>query len=640
MTHTFDKIHWDNSYMPIGGSPFDGQWVHSVSTLLNNVTIAASDSTTVDLSSYLPDTTHRWEVIFVIRGVTGSTSGNTIRLLLGSGTSGNTYYRELACRTRASSSEYVGGTANIVINAGDAKVVLQNTESVAASGVYLAAAYYRCLGSNVDTNRIENVKIPSTTLSPNGIMWGDLVNTSGVLSNFDKYSYFEVINGKQNNNAEYVVKFTVNGQSTSTQVIMHASLFGCIEMSANSYNIYTYNWQTSSTVALFTATNNTTYWVKFTINGTSVTYSYSTDGENYTQVASYSDNTLTTADNNYNLSFGNSSEINNRSRSFLGTIDLSGCYINVDGERYWSGLDNTKTIQFGGDNFDGQWYSYNDTEINLLSSASLNATTKTSVDISSYIPNDGYAYELLIRGYCRTSTTSGNNVFIRVGTVDTTGGDNPILMRGITRTASYRNVFGNMLLPISSSERKIYIYNAGNAAATTMTIQITGIKRVGKNKTNGSYLENIATPDGTTTPFGGKIADAQWASKRSTVVNAVQFNDSTTTNHDYTVANYLPTNNEWYEILATTYSVTGSTSGNQVNWGLYCSPQPLGGVSQQGMYINTRSASTQIARNNQLIIGRQNTAGNLVVRIRNYGTSQTGNNSVYFSGYRRLGKNI
>ena len=355
MTNVISKITTPDGTQTIGGSPFDGQWVHSVSTLLNNVTIAASGSTTVDLSSYLPDTTHRWEVIFVIRGVTGSTSGNTIRLLLGSGTSGNAYYRELACRTRASSSEYAGGTANIVINAGDAKVVLQNTESVAASNVYLRAVYYRCLGSNTDTNHIENVKIPSTTLSPNGIMWGDLVNTSGVLSNFDKYSYFEVINGKQNNNAEYVVKFTVNGQSTTSQVIMHANSFGCIEMSANSYNIYTYNWQTSSTVALFTATNNTTYWVKFTINGTSVTYSYSTDGENYTQVASYSDNTLTTADNNYILTFGSSSEINQRNNSFLGTIDLSGCYINVDGERYWNGLDNTKTIQFGGDNFDGQW---------------------------------------------------------------------------------------------------------------------------------------------------------------------------------------------------------------------------------------------------------------------------------------------
>lgn len=465
MTNVISKITTPDGTETIGGSPFDGQWVKSVKTLLSNASLAASGSQTIDLSTYLPDTTHRWEVIFEVRGNTGTTSGNTIRLLLGSTTSGNAYYRDWACRTRTSSSEYTGGSASIVINAGEAKVVIQNTESSAASGVYVIASHYRCLGwnehSTAPQNQIENIKIP---------------------------------------------------------------------------------------------------------NGT--------------------------------------------------------------------------TIPFGGDNFDGQWYSYNNTELAILSSASLNSSTSTSVDISSYIPNDGYAYELLIRGYCRTSTTSGNNVFIRVGAYNATDANNPLLMRGLTRTASYRNIAGNCLLPISATQRKIYIYNAGNATATTMTIQITGIKRVGKNTTSGNYIESITTPDGTTVPFGGKITDGQWANKRTTVISAVQFNDSATTNHDYTVSNYLPTNNEWYEILASTYAATGSTSGNQVNWAIYCNPQPLGGVSQQGMYINTRSASTQIGRINQLLIGRQDNNGNLVVRIRNYGQNQTGNNNVYFSGYRRLGTNV
>lgn len=643
MTDVISKITTPDGTQTIGGDQFDGQWVKSVKTLLSNVSLAASGSQTIDLSTYLPDTTHRWEVIFEVRGNTGTTSGNTIRLLLGSTTSGNAYYRDWACRTRTSSSEYTGGSASIVINAGEAKVVIQNTENSAASAVYVIASHYRCLGwneySSAPQNQIENVKIPTNTLSPNGILWGDLANTNGVLSNFDKYSYFEVINGKQNNNAEYVVKFTINGQSATAQTIMQANLFCSIEITANTLDVYVYNWQTSTKTTLFTAINNTTYWIKFTINGTSATYSYSTDGTNYTQVASFSDSTLTTADNNYTLTIGNSSQIDIRDRPFLGTIDLSECYINVNGERYWSGLDYTEIVHFGGDNLDGQWYSYNNTELTLLSSASLNSSTSTSVDISSYIPNDGYSYELLIRGYCRTSTTSGNNVFIRVGAYNATDANNPLLMRGLTRTASYRNISGNCLLPISETQRKIYIYNAGNATATTMTIQITGIKRVGKNTTSGNYIESITTPDGTTVPFGGKITDGQWANKRTTVVSAVQFNDSATTNHDYTVSNYLPTNNEWYEILASTYAATGSTSGNQVNWGIFCSPQPLGGVSQQGMYINTRSSSTQIGRSNQLLIGKQDSSGNLKIRIRNYGTVKTGNNNVYFSGYRRLGTN-
>ncbi len=462
MTNVISKITTPDGTQTIGGSPFDGQWVESSFRLLNAVTIAASGSQTVDLSSYLPDTDHRWEVILEVRASTSSTSGNSIRILIGSGSSGNGYYREWACRTRSGSTETVGGMANIVVNKDDASLTIQNTDtSAAATSVTVYAVYYRCLGwnehSTASQTQIENIKLPDGT-----------------------------------------------------------------------------------------------------------------------------------------------------------------------------------SIPFGGDNFDGQWYSYNNTELALLSSATLNASTTTSVDISSYIPNDGYAYELLIRGYCRTGTTSGNTARIRIGT----GSDNHILMWSITRTASYRTVAGNCMLPISANQRTIYIYNGGNAAATNITIQITGIKRVGKNITSGSYIESITTPDGTTTPFGGKITDGQWANKRTTVISAVQFNDSATTNHDYTVTDYLPTNNEWYEILASTYGATGSTSGNVVNWGLYCTSQPLGGVSQQGMYINTRSSSTQVGRNNQLLIGRQDASGNLVVRIRNYGTVQTGSNNVYFSGYRRLGTNV
>lgn len=467
MTSVISKIATPNGTQTIGGDQFDGQWVRSIKTLLSNVSLAASGSQTIDLSTYLPDTQHRWEVIINVIGTTGTTSGNTIRLLVGSGSNENGYYREWGCRTRTNSSETTGGIASIVINKDDAVLIIQNTDtSSAASGVYVTASYYRCLGwnehSTAPQNQIENIKIPDGT-----------------------------------------------------------------------------------------------------------------------------------------------------------------------------------TIPFGGDNFDGQWYSYNDNELAIMSSATLNAAASTSVDISSYIPNDGYSYELLIKGYCRTSTTSGNTAVIRIGT-STDSDDNAILMRARTRTASYRLAFGNCVLPILANQRTIYITNTGNAATTNITIQIAGIKRVGKNVTGGSgYISNIKTSDGTTVPFGGKITDGQWSNKRSTVVSAVQFNDSATTNHDYTVTNYLPTNNEWYEILTTTYSGTGSTSGNQVNWTIYCNPRPMGGGgAQQGMYINTRSSSTQIGRNNQLLIGKQDSNGELVVRIRNYGTVQTGNNNVYFSGYRRLGTNV
>lgn len=296
------------------------------------------------------------------------------------------------------------------------------------------------------------------------------------------------------------------------------------------------------------------------------------------------------------------------------------------------------TIPFGGDNFDGQWQSYNGTSaITPLSSATINANSDTSVDISSYIPNDGYAYELLIRAIARTSTTSGNNILLRIGVYSS--GNNNLIIRGTTRSNAYRQYSGNCVLPITAAQRTLYIQNTGNAAATAVTVYITAYKRIGKNVTGGNYLTNIKTPDGTVIPFRGKNTNGQWSYKTLTVLNNITFNDTATTNHDYTVTNYLPTNDEWYEILINTVGSTGTTSGNNVNWTLYCNPTPTATNLQQGTYTNTRTSSAQSLRLNGIIIGKQDSNGDLVVRVRNFTTVKTGGNYIRFRGYRRLGTN-
>ena len=84
-----------------------------------------------------------------------------------------------------------------------------------------------------------------------------------------------------------------------------------------------------------TIESNTTYWFRGTFNGSQYTVDVSTDEKewvNYITVAS----TASIGTSTYTL--GCNSPIYTTS-VFTGSIDLSGCYININGSRWWSGYD-------------------------------------------------------------------------------------------------------------------------------------------------------------------------------------------------------------------------------------------------------------------------------------------------------------
>lgn len=165
---------------------------------------------------------------------------------------------------------------------------------------------------------------------------GSLVDNQGVLSGFSSSSYAYIPNGKQNNNAEYVIKFTTGSTLTTSQVIFHSEGFVNIETNANG-QIYSYSWGDSShNIIINNPTPNTTYWIKIVINGNAKTFSYSTNGVAYTEAVSFVDSGLNVSAG-YQLCFGINTNV--YVNPFLGTIDLNECYINVNGQRFWNGTD-------------------------------------------------------------------------------------------------------------------------------------------------------------------------------------------------------------------------------------------------------------------------------------------------------------
>ena len=135
---------------------------------------------------------------------------------------------------------------------------------------------------------IENISVRSTTLKPNGILIGGVTSNNGVLS-FVANSYFEIPNGRQAN-ATYVVKFTTpNANPTALKDILHIESWEAIEVTTAG-KIYAWDFTNTAEVTLVsTMALNTTYWIKAVHSGTTRTYYLSTDGENYSQVASFND---------------------------------------------------------------------------------------------------------------------------------------------------------------------------------------------------------------------------------------------------------------------------------------------------------------------------------------------------------------
>ena len=154
------------------------------------------------------------------------------------------------------------------------------------------------------------------------------------------------------------------------------------------------------------------------------------------------------------------------------------------------------TYTIGGDNYYGQWILPIKSD-NIFTDTFGGNASKT-YDISSWLPDDNYDYDIQISGYVRTGSTSGYGASIDI----ITDNGNLKIARENTRSSSNHIGAGGGILRIPADNRIITVKNYDTHTTGSCGASISMIRRVGKQAelTNG-YIDgvSITTPG---TPLG------------------------------------------------------------------------------------------------------------------------------------------
>ena len=208
---------------------------------------------------------------------------------------------------------------------------------VAGSRYGYADFYNKCLDEYKNSTEAKVYK------SSNIIKYNNVVNRKGVLSGFTARDYAQINNTLNlGSNFEITVKFTTGESVTTSQTILGGEgteylAFGFEE--ANGvlhYNLGTgSSWLLNGDARL--GSNkiqiNTTYYVKLSFDGTKYSSKISTNNVDWLQDWSANKTNVIPS---FTCLLGVSRYYSN---PFLGSIDLNECYIDINGERWWSGAE-------------------------------------------------------------------------------------------------------------------------------------------------------------------------------------------------------------------------------------------------------------------------------------------------------------
>lgn len=142
--------------------------------------------------------------------------------------------------------------------------------------------------------------------------------------------------------------------------------------------------------------------------------------------------------------------------------------------RYVGALSEDHNNKLDKSSADGHWVPKH---LTLASGVTYPATDNLEYDLSSYLPNDGYNYEVIFYGHTATGATSGNYIALFI--------ESSILIYSIcltgsqTRTASAVGGYGNGVLPIGADRKVIVDHNSGYTG--TFTLQARAYRRLGTN---------------------------------------------------------------------------------------------------------------------------------------------------------------
>ncbi len=142
----------------------------------------------------------------------------------------------------------------------------------------------------------------------------------------------------------------------------------------------------------------------------------------------------------------------------------------------------------GGNNYYGQWIL--PLKSDYIFTGTLGANVSNTYDISTWLPNDGYDYDVQFSGYIRTGASSGNSA-----NVDIENNTGKIKIdRQNTRSSSNHIGAGGGILRVPADNKIITVTNSGGATTGSCGIDINMIRRVGAQaELPNNYVDEVQT---------------------------------------------------------------------------------------------------------------------------------------------------
>lgn len=126
--------------------------------------------------------------------------------------------------------------------------------------------------------------------------------------------------------------------------------------------------------------------------------------------------------------------------------------------------------------FDGQWVN---NSLTLASSVTALTTSSTSYDLSSYLPNDNYNYEVLFTMNGQTKAAANSYSYGILSTDIITSNCYVFIARTAMNTTNAIQGGGSIILPVGTGRTVTVGYNSKNSG--NYSLNAVGYRRIGTN---------------------------------------------------------------------------------------------------------------------------------------------------------------
>lgn len=241
------------------------------------------------------------------------------------------------------------------------KIYCQGTKTNVGIGELLLTASTVISGTVSDYDFYKDVDVPKLVVDSfakkaNVLKVGNVLDNNGVISNFNSTRYAEVPSNFAPSTGTWDIVLKIHTPRTSG----YRGILGILNPVINEYEYeYDNSMQlyleyghlnisivtTSETITVLinpSISTNSDYWVKISFSGTAYTASYSSDGISYTDFLNQNSTANIVQDSSYIVALGMCNSYSSIIPFSSGTIDLNECYININGQRWWSGTVTTK----------------------------------------------------------------------------------------------------------------------------------------------------------------------------------------------------------------------------------------------------------------------------------------------------------